>query len=269
MGAAAARNRALECARGAYIQWLDADDLLAADKVATQMAVAESSGDPLMLLSAPWAQFIYRPHAAHFTATPLWQDLAPLDWVLRKWTHNLHMQTATWLVSRRLSDLAGPWNSQLLGDDDGEYFSRVVLASNGIRFVHSGGVLYRIVGTTRLSHVGGSSRKLEAQLRSMRLQITRVRDIEDSARVRAAVVAYLQTWLPHFHPERPDLVAELIELAGTVDGQLAPPAISWKYAVIDRLCGRGVAKRVQLRYNDRKQMVLRSWDRLMLQLVGQ
>jgi glycosyltransferase involved in cell wall biosynthesis len=36
-GAARARNRALSLAQGDYIQWLDADDLLAPDKVARQM----------------------------------------------------------------------------------------------------------------------------------------------------------------------------------------------------------------------------------------
>jgi|GEM_PF-108175 len=37
-GAAAARNNALSLSRGDYIQWLDADDLLASDKIARQMA---------------------------------------------------------------------------------------------------------------------------------------------------------------------------------------------------------------------------------------
>ena len=268
MGAAAARNRALECAQGGYIQWLDADDLLAPDKIAAQMEVAETCGDPRVLFSAPWGHFMYRPNAAQFTPTQLWHDLTPLDWIILKWTHNLHMQTATWLVSRTLSDLAGPWNTELLGDDDGEYFTRVVLASSGVRFVTSGGVLYRVVGTTRLSHLGGSSRKLQAQMTSMRLQMRRVRAIEDSPRIRAALIAYLQTWLPHFHPEEPEIVAQLTEIANAIGGQLRPPHISWKYALVDKLCGRGVAKRVQLRYNDRKQTVLRSWDKLMLQLVG-
>src|ERR1700746_3048195 len=36
-GAAAARNTALSHSQGDYIQWLDADDLLARDKIATQL----------------------------------------------------------------------------------------------------------------------------------------------------------------------------------------------------------------------------------------
>jgi len=269
MGAAAARNRALELAQGAYIQWLDADDLLAADKVMCQMRLAERCGDPRVLLSSPWAYFMYRPTAAKFSPTALWQDFAPVDWIVCKWTQNLHMQTATWLVSRELSNAAGPWNTDLLGDDDGEYFSRVVLASRKVCFATSGGVLYRIVAGNRLSYIGDSERKLEAHLRGMELQIGFVRRVEDGPEVRAAVLNYLQTWLPVFYPERPDLVERMKLIAHDVGGELRMPGISPKYAWIDALFGRVTAKRVQLRYNSGKTFVTRSFDRVLCALVGQ
>ncbi len=44
-GAAVARNRALSLAQGDYIQWLDADDLLAPDKI-TQQLHAEAGSRP-------------------------------------------------------------------------------------------------------------------------------------------------------------------------------------------------------------------------------
>ncbi len=37
---------------------------------------------------------------------------------------NLYMQNATWLVSRELVEAAGPWNTHLNYDQDGEYFAR-------------------------------------------------------------------------------------------------------------------------------------------------
>ena len=267
-GAAAARNTALGLAQGSYIQWLDADDLLMPDKVAAQMNLAAQYADPRVLFSSPWAYFMYRPRTAQFEATALWQDLSPIDWIIRKWTLTLHMQTATWLVSRELSDAAGPWNTQLLGDDDGEYFTRVVLASIGTRFSPGAGVLYRIVGASRLSHIGQSRAKLEAQLASMRLQIQYVLAVEDSLRVRTAVVSYLQAWLPFFYPERPDLVAQIHTMASAVGGELKPAHIGSKYAVVDKLFGRAAAKQLQLRYRHHKTSALRTWDRLLFQLDG-
>ena len=46
-GAAAARNKALSVSQGEYIQWLDADDLLSAEKIERQMEVAKACGDEL------------------------------------------------------------------------------------------------------------------------------------------------------------------------------------------------------------------------------
>ncbi len=226
-GAAAARNTALSHSQGDYIQWLDADDLLGPDKIRKQVEAGQDRG-PSGLLSSAWAYFMYRTAAARFSPTPLWDDLPPVEWVIRKWSHNLHMQTATWLVSRELTEAAGPWNSDLLGDDDGEYFTRVVLASGGIRFVPDARVFYRLIGTGQLSYVGRSHRKLDAQFRSMQLQIGYLRAVADGPVARAAIVSYLQAWLPHFYPERPDVVQQARDLAASVGGTLEIPTMSWK-----------------------------------------
>src|SRR5579871_6111210 len=56
-GASAARNHALRLCRGDYIQWLDADDLLAPDKITLQMEVAEKLADKRVLFSMGWGRF--------------------------------------------------------------------------------------------------------------------------------------------------------------------------------------------------------------------
>ena len=55
------------------------------------------------------------------------------EWLLRKMRDNVHMQTGTWLTSRKLAEAAGPWDKRLASDDDGEYYCRVLLASKGTR----------------------------------------------------------------------------------------------------------------------------------------
>jgi glycosyltransferase involved in cell wall biosynthesis len=262
-GAAAARNMAFSLSQGNYIQWLDADDLLSPDKVNDQMQRAGRARDRRTLFSCPWAFFRYRPAKAKFIPTPLWSDLHPTEWLIRKWEGNWHMQTATWLVSRELTEAAGPWDTRLLGDDDGEYFSRVVNASNGIRFVAQSKVYYRITPSNRLSHIGRSDKKMEAQFFGMKLQIGYLRAREDSDRVRAACLNYLETWLPSFYPDRPELVGEAQQLATSLGGQLSVPKASWKYAWIEKLFGFGAAKQVQLEYNQAKSFALRAWDKLM------
>ncbi len=86
--------------------------------------------------------------AHSFSLPPLWCDLSPKEWLLRKMEQNIYMQTATWLVSRELTEAAGPWDIKQLGDDDGEYFCRVLLASKGVCFVREAKVYYRASAST-------------------------------------------------------------------------------------------------------------------------
>ena len=173
----------------------------------------------------------------------------------------LHMQTAVWLVSRELTEAAGPWDTQLSHDDDGEYFCRVLLASDGIRFVPDARVYYRSVGTMRLSYVGQSNRKLESLWRSMQLHIRYLRALEDSERVRKACVKYLQNFLITFYPVRLDIVEQMHETAAELRGQLEAPRLSWKYSWIKAIFGWDCAQRARLFLPSVKWSLVRFWDK--------
>jgi glycosyltransferase involved in cell wall biosynthesis len=265
-GAAAARNKAFSLSQGEYIQWLDADDLLAPDKIAKQMEVLRHCENQRTLASSAWGHFIYRPSKATFTPTSLWCDLAPLEWLLRMLEQGVFMQTATWLVSRELTEAAGSWHTQLLGDDDGEYFCRVILASNGIKFVESAKVFYRRVASNRLSHIALSDTKIRANLLSIQLHVDHIRAAEDSARVRAACLKYLERDLLYFYPEKPEMWKMAEQLAHELGGHLKTPQLPWKYAWIRRIFGWTAAKRAQLVYNQVKLSILRSWDAALCRL---
>lgn len=264
-GAAATRNKAFSLSKGDYIQWLDADDLLSPDKISRQLDALEPGGKKKRLLSSAWGKFMYRHHRAEFVPTALWCDLSPAEWLLRKMEHNLHMQTATWLVSRELTQAAGPWDTTLLGDDDGEYFCRVLLASEGIKFVPQARVYYRSTPNS-LSYIGRSAKKMEAQWRSMELHISYLRRLEESGRGRAACVKYLQNWLDNFYPERPDIVNQAQELAASLGGKLEIPRLSWKYVWIDAVLGRSAAKRAKIYLPKMRWSCQRFWDKALFRL---
>lgn len=267
-GAAAARNRAFSLSKGDFIQWLDADDLLAADKISRQMEVVEKVTDPLALFSSEWGAFMFRSRCAEFQSTPLWADLPRLDWLLRKMGQNLHMQPATWLVSRELTQAAGPWDTRLSLDDDGEYFCRVLLASHDVHFVPGAKSFYRMSGFSSLSIVDQSDKKLESLWLSMQLHIGYLRGLEDSQRTRAACVTYLGTWLPSFFPARPDLIVRAQELAATFGGKLEAPTVRRKYRWLEKMLGRTTANRAQVFLPNIKTALRRSWDKAMFQLEG-
>lgn len=267
-GAAAARNRALSVSQGEYIQWLDADDLLAYDKIEKQMEIFEKHGNTRTIVSSAWGMFIFRPHKAKFVPTALWCDLSPVEWLVLKMEHNLYMQTATWLVSRELTDAAGPWDTKLLGDDDGEYFCRVIINSDRIQFVPGARVFYRMPGPNSLSYVGLSDRKLDAQFRSMELTISYLRSMEDSERVRTACMRYLQDWLVIFIHVRPDIVKRFEQIAASLGGRLTVPRLPWKYGQIKAIFGWRLARRAQVFLPRLRWYLVRLMDKALWFLEG-
>jgi glycosyltransferase involved in cell wall biosynthesis len=265
-GAAATRNNAFSLCHGDYIQYLDADDLMGPDKIASQMNALGPSPNKRTLLSGSWGAFMYRYYRTKFTPSALWCDLSPVEWLVRKMGENLYMQTASWLVSRELVEAAGPWDTRLLGDDDGEFFCRVLLASNGVRFVPESKVYYRSSGSSSLSYIGNSEKKRVAQMCSMQLHIKYLRSLEDSDRTRAACVQYLQNWLIFFFPERKDLVEQAQQMAKELGGKLETPHLSWKYSWIRALFGWPLAKRAQIMLPRLKWSLIRRWDNTLFRI---
>ena len=260
-GLSAGQNHAIRHSHGDYIQYLDADDLLAPDKIERQLAALREGDSKRILLSSPWAPFYYRTRHARFVHNSLWQDLSPVEWLLRKMSENLHMQNATWLVSRELAEAAGPWDYNLHYDQDGEYFARVLLASEGTRFVPGTGIFYRAAASNRISYIGNSNKKKDSLLRSMKLHIQYLRSLEDSERVRKACLTYMQNWYPAFYPERPDIVAELQALPRSFKAAWNVPRLRWKYAWMKPVFGWKAAKWAQDAFPQFKASCIRQCDK--------
>jgi glycosyltransferase involved in cell wall biosynthesis len=264
-GAAAARNKAFSLSRGEYIQWLDADDLLSNEKIALQMKVAQELGSKRVLLSSGFGSFICRDQKARFVPSALWADLSPTEWLFHKLDKNVFLQTACWLVSRELSEAAGRWDSRLLADDDGEYFARVILASEGVKFVPGSKVYYRgpALAFRSLSYIGESDRQIKALWLAMQLHMGYLRSLEDSERTRSACLAFMRTSLLYFYPERRDLLAAAEDMARELGGSLGVPKLSWKYEWIRRLFGWRVAKTGQRVLLNFRWIGVKLWDQVL------
>jgi len=265
-GLSAAQNYAFSLSHGDYIQYLDADDLLAPDKIERQLAALRETDSRRVLLSSPWAPFYYRTRRARFIHNSLWRDLSPVDWLIQKMSEGIHMQNATWLVSRELALAAGPWDESLNYDQDGEFFCRVLLASEGTRFVPETGIYYRTSGTRSISYIGTSNTKRESLFRSMMLHVQYLRSLEESERVRKACLTYLQIWYHTFYPGHMELVTKLQAIAAQLGGRLRPHRLRWKYAWMEPVLGRRTATWAQMAFPHLKAFMLRKWDKAMFWL---
>lgn len=265
-GAAAARNHALSLAQGDYIQWLDADDLLAPDKISEQLKYAEAA-DPNILLSSAFGDFFSRPEKAVFSPTLLWRDLSPADWIVTKFANNIWMNPAVWLTSRELTGAAGPWNEDLSLDDDGEYFCRVVSSSGFVKFVPTARSYYRQWSAGSLSRAA-SDRACRSLLTSLELSISHLLSLEDSERTRSAALSYLQIWMRYFYPDKVELLEELKGMAKELGGCLRPPKLPAKYTPIRLLLGWDAAYAAMRSAAALKLSARRSLEELIWKLAG-
>ncbi|WP_121357026.1 glycosyltransferase family 2 protein [Flavisolibacter nicotianae] len=136
-GAAIARNTGLAAANGEYIQFLDAGDLLSPDKIEKQVEALK--GQPNKLAVCNYIQFSGKvdveklciPDQSRF----IYSSNSPLEFLVNLWGGNgpsNFIQTNSWLVPKTLVEKAGGWRPYRCPDDDGEFFARMILASEGI-----------------------------------------------------------------------------------------------------------------------------------------
>ncbi len=150
-GASVARNTGLKEAKGNYIQFLDADDLLSPGKIESQVQVLNSSASQVALCRT--VHFFDGDNHLEGSVTNDWfcaDSNDPVDFLIKLYAGEDEMQgfggmiqPNAWLTPRALIDKAGPWNEFRCPDDDGEFFCRIILASEGVKFSDKGVNYYR------------------------------------------------------------------------------------------------------------------------------
>lgn len=234
INAGAARNRALEASSGEFIQYLDADDLLGADKIIRQIGVLEDDTD--CIATARWGRFRDSISDAVFANDDQLHDWSPVQWLLFHCGRHQMMHPAAWLVPRRLIEKAGPWDERLTLNDDGEYFSRVVACSRELRFSPGAETFYRTLPSSSLSKSRGReafrslwlSRKLTGEC-LLRLDSTSI--------ARQAVADMWQRFVFEVYPSAPRERAEALSMISALGGSRVEPDFGPKARWLAQVCG--------------------------------
>jgi glycosyltransferase involved in cell wall biosynthesis len=256
-GAAAARNYALSRARGQFIQYLDADDLLAPDKIERQITYLLK--DPMLLCSGEWGSFYCDPLKAQFNRNLLCRDLNPDVWLMTAWANGLMMQPAAWLMSRQLIAAAGLWDESLSLDDDGEFFTRLMLQSRLVKFVPDAKVYYRFGYTTSLSW-SSSRRAHESHYRATTLSVSHLLKVNSSHQARSAAAHKLMFFIYTTYPESADLTQAAQKLVADLGVTPPLPRGGFMFRCVARVIGWRLAKKIRQPYYMLKIIIARYLD---------
>ncbi|MDD2677368.1 MAG: glycosyltransferase family A protein, partial [Methylacidiphilaceae bacterium] len=135
-GRASARNAILEAARGEWIQWLDQDDRLLPQKIATQLAEADG-GDGADLLYSPC---LLDEGAGNLQP----QRSCPPERLLAGWFEGELPQTGGYLWRREAVRRIGGWSDLAPLFDDYELAGRALRQGLRFRLTPSPGAVWRV-----------------------------------------------------------------------------------------------------------------------------
>jgi glycosyltransferase involved in cell wall biosynthesis len=245
-GASAARNRAYRASSGDFIQFLDADDVIAPDKIALQMQ--RLIRRPLCITSCEWARFTFSPHQARFLRQPEWRDLDALDWLALSLRNGFNMMfPALWLIPRGIAEGAGQWTQELTVGDDFEYFVRVLLRSESVLFCKGARAYYRSGMPGSLSACNNASAWMSA-FRGLEISTTRVLAREHSRRMRRAFAICFQQLAHGAYPYDAKLARSALKRAADLDPIRTVPDGGPAFQRISRILGWRLARRLQVAF---------------------
>jgi glycosyltransferase involved in cell wall biosynthesis len=204
--AGAARNFGYQKATGDYILFLDADDLLAHNKIELQLkALAEKPKG--WIASCAWAKFDKEIEGSNIEIQNVWKVEDPVRWCMKSWTGGGMMTLGSWLIPKDLIKNSGLWDERLSLHDDGEFICRVLLASKGNLFVPDTMVYYRQVSDS-LSKQNISMKAAQSALRVCKSYEESILKIKDDPKIKNALAYSYRNFIYEFHPNYVHLLKE-------------------------------------------------------------
>lgn len=168
-GASSARNYGISKSTGQFIQFLDSDDLLHPDKIEKQLKHILDTGADVCF--SPWTNFLSSDSLGgqfRFNSLDYQPTRSGKEMLFSFGMDNWFIPVFSWLINRELIQKSGDWNEELTNNDDGEYFTRILLEAKKVVCIDEILGYYRVSENDSLSMLN-SKAKIKSSLKSYEL----------------------------------------------------------------------------------------------------
>lgn len=231
-GQDAALNAGFAESRGGFIKYMDADDVISERMIELQVKLLEQQ--PNAVAYSEWYRF-FGEHPASVDEEKkmwYWQNMDPIDFLTVDQDGPM-LQCGIMMMSRELVKQAGGWDERLILYNDTEFFTRIILASEGIVFTRGARLFYRSGTSTSLS-VQQSRKYYESTFLATRLIEQHMLAVENSPRVRRLLANIYFRRRYEMYPRFRDLAAAHVKKIK----EYGPPDLDVRGGVLHNLVTR-------------------------------
>lgn len=149
-GACAARNNALSLASGQYIMHLDADDKIGKNLIKEQIeALRTKSFDPSIIAVCKWVGL--EDKSVCMSNLICHNYTTPSDLLVDMYINHVCIYPHCYMVPRELVEKGGLWDTNLVQDEDGDFFARIIVNASSIIYNSTSTAYYRFGNMTSQS----------------------------------------------------------------------------------------------------------------------
>lgn len=242
-GQCAASNFGLSIAKGNYIKFFDADDVM--NELHLEALLKKLNGRTDALASCAWGRFYdSNPLSAKFIPETVWQDLDSLTWIKKALSQQYDMMGAwVWLIPKSVLEKTGGWDATLSLNNDFEFSIRLLLAVKEVLFTSDAKMYYRS-GNSSLSQ-RPSEQAFNAAMRSTDMGCSYLLQRDNSPVMKQLCANRYQEWLYRMYPDAPLLQKEVEQKIKQLGGSNRSMDGGNVFKLLSSLFGWKAAKQLQ------------------------
>ena len=245
-GASAARNAAYKISTGAFIKFMDADDLLNETCIENQLSKIIEKAN--CIASATWGRFYTEDLSDFkFSYEKVWKDLSGIDWLVDSLidTGANMMQSGIFLIPKQIVEKAGLWDESLSLIDDFDYMVRVITNSNMVLFCDDAILMYRSGLQNSLSGKDSPSHMASA-LKSLQLGVAQILRTRNDPITRQACANTFKRWAYQFYPSHNKMYNKLEQAIDSLGGSNTPIIAGRSFTILSKIIGWKNAKKLKI-----------------------